>query len=171
MSLDCITLGAAPIFNRNITAEIKNCLSARESPKNGIFLALITEGDPCPRLDLPYAAFLSQALSQIRPHDSAEVIVPEGPSPHVPPIAIHTVGDLVMFRGGNNRGEGNIRTYIIDEAMLAEAAFTNLCVHFMFPHLNRIELAPYLRLVTDEEIARLQEARRRRRRSRWDGST
>lgn len=136
--LDCITFGAPPVLDRNITSELKSCLTAR-SIRESVFFALIIEGDPVPRLDMAYAIFLGTALGQIRQ--------PAKQPATLPSLTVHTMGELVMFRDVNLKRDGtDIHMYAIEEEVLGNAAFVNLCVHFMFVHMGFVDLASCLRL-------------------------
>src|SRR5271156_4492109 len=136
VSLDCITFGALPVLTQNITAKLKSYLAVR----NSVFLALIIEGDPCPRLNIAYAKFLGDTLRQVRPPTiAAASSQSRRTSPHIPPITAHTIGDLIMFRDARSDRDGmDIRMYAINEDMLANAAFTNFCVHFMHKHMELV---------------------------------
>ncbi|KAI9775386.1 MAG: hypothetical protein M1839_001241 [Geoglossum umbratile] len=148
ISLDCVTFGAPPILSRNITTDLKSCLAAR-SVHESTFLALIIEGDPVPRLDLPFAMFLGDALREVRPAFTTVGRQPQEQSPNIPPLTAHTMGNLVMFREMKPEGDRrDIRMYAIREEVLATAAFVNLCVHYMFVHMEVVGLASCLRLHT-----------------------
>jgi len=45
--------------------------------------------------------------------------------------------------------ERDIRMFAIDEEVLGAAAFVNLCVHFMFEHMDLVDLASCLRVRID----------------------
>ena len=143
VALDCITFGAPPVLTRTLTAELKSCLAVRDN-RNSVFLALVIEGDPCPRLDVAYAKFLADALRQVRPSITAAASSQSRrTSLPMPPITAHTMGDLIMFRDARSDRDGtDIRMYTINEDMLANAAFSNLCVHFMHKHIELVVQAP-----------------------------
>jgi len=152
VSLDCITFGAPPVLTQNITGKLKSYLAVR-NPRGSVFLALIIEGDPCPRLNIPYAKFLGDALRQVRPSTIAAASQSGRTSLPIPPITAHTMGDLIMLRDARSDRDGtDIRMYAINEDMLANAAFTNLCVHFMHIHMELVAQAPSLRLRTGGKV-------------------
>ena len=114
--------------------------------------------------------FLGTALRRIRQ--------PTQPSPPIPPLTVHTIGELVMFREMKlESDERDIRMYAIEEEVLGATTFVNLCVHFMFKHMDLVDLTPCPRLRDDavressgpEQLvfARSQSDRSRRR---WLGS-
>jgi hypothetical protein len=143
LSLNLITFGAPPVLSRNINRQFKAML-----PHSSVFLTLVAEGDPVCKLDMPYMKFLADSLRQIRPFLPHRARGPSSISPPpLPPLTIHAIGDIIMFRETKDGGDGkDIRMFEVDEEVLERAAWVNMCVHFMYQYLDNVAVAAGLRL-------------------------
>lgn len=143
VSLNLITFGAPPILSWNITPQIKALL-----PPSSILLAFVIEGDPVPKLDMNYMVFLADSLRQVRPLLSKQVPQQRSFPPPIPPLTLHTLGSITMFRDlteeTEETDENSTMIFVVEEDIFGRAAWVNLCRHFMFNYLDMVAIHPGL---------------------------
>lgn len=153
MPINLISFGSPPLYSRNINPQLKALL-----PRSSVCFAFVIEGDPVPKLDMNYMMFLADSLRQTRSLLSKKAqeqhpLPRQLPRP-LPPVTVHSVGDIIMFRELLNRSDeddeedeedDNATVMLkVDEDVLGRAAWVNLCMHFMHQYLEIITAQPGL---------------------------
>ncbi|KAH7420193.1 Alpha/Beta hydrolase protein [Cadophora sp. MPI-SDFR-AT-0126] len=146
--LSCITFGAPPIFTSDINSILQPYL---DKILQGPALALITEGDPIPRMDNNHAQVL---IGFLLPYDAASPpITPGGnstrtsetskPNPIVKklvPSPLHGIGDIIVMADANSDSNGplDLRLHQLGKEDLDGYLFANFFAHKMFVYKDLV---------------------------------
>jgi hypothetical protein len=142
VSLNLVTFGSPPILSRNINSQLTALLRP-----SSVFLAFAIEGDPVVKLDMAYMKFLAASLKLTRPFSSNQEQQEQFLPPPMPPLTVHSVGDIIVFQNTTDGRDGrNVRIFKAEENILRRVAWVNLTVHFMHQYMAFVDAAPALRV-------------------------
>lgn len=139
VELNCVTFGAPPIFNTDVTNRIRT-LRSNVSPR-GLELAFVNEGDPVTRLDAAYSKVLALLYHKANTDDYGSL---GGPLEHLghaitadntvrlPSHSLFRLGDIVMLADPEEDEQGSeLRLYSLEEQDLDTALWTDFFAHEM----------------------------------------
>src|SRR4051794_38562102 len=139
VELNCITFGAPPIFNSDVTNLIRT-LPSNVSPR-GLELAFVNEGDPVTRLDEAYSKVLAVLYHKANPDDYGPASAAlerlgfaniANKTVHLPKHSLSRLGDIVMLVNcKEDEEELELRLYSLKEQDLDKALWIDLFAHKM----------------------------------------
>jgi hypothetical protein len=140
VELNCITFGAPPIFNTDVTNLIRT-LSSNVLPR-GLELAFVNEGDPVTRLDAAYSKVLALLYHEANADDYGSLggalehlglPITANNTVHLPRHSLFRLGDIVLLVDSEeDEQELELRLYSLEEQDLDEALWTDFSAHKMF---------------------------------------
>jgi hypothetical protein len=155
--LSCITFGAPPVFGCNILPSIKAIPAERIDM--GVYLSVIHEGDPVPRLDRNYSHVL---VDVVKTDPGKATVNPDANTPHVtlksgfglpnpttrptkelPELDQFALGTLVLIRDANADADPeedvdavDLQAYALQTDQLRGHLFANIFAHSMNSYLD-----------------------------------
>jgi len=137
VELNCITFGAPPIFNTDITNLIRASCS-NVSPR-GLELSFINERDPVPRLDTAYSNVLALLFHEANADDYGSLggalehlglAITANNTIDLPIHSLFRLGDIVMLVDPKEDEQGlELRLYSLKEQDLDKALWTDFLAH------------------------------------------
>jgi hypothetical protein len=96
---------------------------------------------------MEYMRFLAGCLGQTRPFTTNQPQIQSGPPPPMPPLTIHSVGNIIVFPNKSVERDGrDVRMFTIEEDVLGRATWVNMTVHFMYKYLEFVTISPGLKV-------------------------
>lgn len=141
VELNCITFGAPPIFNNDVTNPIRT-LHSNVSPR-GLELAFVNEGDPVTRLDAAYSRVLALLYHEANDDDYGSLggalerlglAITADNTVRLPSHSLFRLGDIVMLVDPAE-DEPGLRLYSLEEQDLDTALWVDIPAHRM-PRYN-----------------------------------
>jgi hypothetical protein len=142
VELNCITFGAPPIFNADVTNLIRT-LRSNVSPR-GLELAFVNEGDPVTRLDAAYSRVLALLYHRANADDYGSLggalelmghAITANNTVRLPRHSLVRLGDIVMLVDlEEDEQEVELRLYSLEEQDLDKALWTDFSAHKMFKY-------------------------------------
>jgi hypothetical protein len=142
VELNCITFGAPPIFNTDVTNLIRT-LRSNVSPR-GLELAFVNEGDPVTRLDAAYSKVLALLYHEANADDYGSLggalerlglAITASNTVRLPSHSLFRLGDIVMLVDPEeDEQELELRLYSLEEQNLDTALWTDFFAHKMFKY-------------------------------------
>jgi len=150
VELNCITFGAPPIFNTDITKLIRDSYS-NVSPR-GLELAIINEHDPVSRLDPAYTEILALLFHEANVEDYGSLdgalrrqghAITANNTIDLPIHSLYRLGDIVMLVDlEEDEQKLDLRLYSLKEQDLDKALWTDFFAHDKVKYIGYIsELA------------------------------
>jgi hypothetical protein len=139
VELNCVTFGAPPIFDADVTNIIRT-LRSDVSPR-GLELAFVNEGDPVTRLDAAYTRVIALLYNEAKIGDYGSLsgalgrlgcAVTANNTVQLPRHSLFRLGDIVMLVDAEEDEEGlDLRLYSLKEQDLDAALWTDFFAHEM----------------------------------------
>ncbi|KAJ8109540.1 hypothetical protein OPT61_g7387 [Boeremia exigua] len=134
-TVSCITFGAAPMFDKNITPFL-------QSEEIGNVLSFVNEGDPVPMIDAEYAHQLGTLYSQV---SGSICMVAEAEKLKFKPknLSLRGIGQLVILfdkNADNDSEEEELVAARIDHAYLEKCFWGHIYRHDMDLYLSEADL-------------------------------
>jgi hypothetical protein len=141
VELGCVTFGAPPLFNTDVTTLIRTFHS--DAIPRGLELAFVNEGDPIPRLDTAYSKVLALLYHKANSDDYGSVVLSlerlglniTGKNTfNLSSLSLFRLGEMIMFADSreDQEEEGlDLRLYQLKDKTLDQGLWADLPAHKM----------------------------------------